>query len=262
MQLATVSSENPSRPCYGDVVIRRVVSNLLWVWALTGCQDNPYVIGRFVDAGCVGQPGTIFCSGFERPDLSEWDQTVVVNAAEVSQTEGQKRSGRGALYAASTAAESSGVVSVEFPSVHSGELFLRVYMYVPNGVDMMTPNVLFLGDEPAPDPFKGVDFNFEGGAPEIFLPENNPNRFTSGVLVIPRDTWFCYQVRLSIAEDEGAVSVRVDGIVALDESGLDTLSAGGVHLLRAGVDWSSKQETPFAIYMDDLALSSTELACD
>lgn len=220
------------------------------------------MIGRFVDSGCAGQPDAIFCSGFELPDLSEWDQSVVVNSAEVSQTEAIRRSGRGALYAASTAAESAGVVSVQFPRLDAGELFLRVYMYVPEGLDTMTTNVLFLGDVPSPDPFRGVDFNFEAGAPEIFLPENDPNRFTSALLVIPRDAWFCYQVRLSIAEDEGAVSISVDGAVALDESGLDTLPAGGVHLLRAGIDWSSLQETPFAIYMDDLVLSSSELPCE
>jgi hypothetical protein len=235
---------------------------LLWVSALTGCSDDPYVIGRFVDTSCAERADAIFCSGFERPDLSEWDQTVVVNRAQVSQTEGVKRSGRGALHASSTAAESAGVVSVEFPRLDEGELFLRVYMYLPSGLDTMTTNVLFLGDQPTPDPFKGVDFNFEAGAPEIFVPENYPNRFTSTTLVIPRDAWFCYQVRLAIGQDEGAVSSRVDGTVALDETGLDTLPAGGVHLLRAGIDWSSKQEAPFAIYMDDLVLSSTELACE
>jgi hypothetical protein len=243
-------------------VFGRVTSQLACVCLLTGCGDEPYVIGRFVDAGCLEQQGAIFCSGFELPDLSEWDESVVVNSAQVSQTEALRRSGRGALYASSAAAESSGVVSVEFPRVDAGELFLRVYMYVPSGLDTMTPNVLFIGDVPAPDPFQGVDFNFEAGAPEIFVPENDPNRFTSTALVIPRDAWFCYQVRLAIAEAEGAVSIRVDGELALDESGLDTLPDGGVHLLRAGVDWSSKQETPFAIYMDDLVLSSSELPCE
>ena len=74
-------------------MLGRAVSRLLWVSLLTGCGDDPYVIGRFVDTGCAERPDAIFCSGFERPDLSEWDQTVVVNRAQVSQTEGMKRSG-------------------------------------------------------------------------------------------------------------------------------------------------------------------------
>jgi len=238
------------------------VRNVVWLCALTGCGNDDYVIGRFVDEGCAARKDAIFCSGFEKPDLSEWDQPAVVNAAQVSQTDRLEHSGRGALYASSTKAESAAVVSTEFPRLDAGELFLRVYVYVPSDVDTMTTNVLFLGDQPTPDPFKGVDFNFESGAPEIFVPENDPNRFTSTALVIPRDVWFCYQVRLAIDEEEGAVSIQVDGNVALDESGIDTLPPGGVHLLRAGVDWSSKQETPFAVYMDDLVLATSEIACD
>ena len=252
----------PARSCYGFFMFARAFSPLACAGLLGACSNDPYVIGRFVDSGCADRPDAIFCSGFELPDLSEWDESVVVNAAEVSQTEALRRSGRGALYASSAAAESAGVVSVDFPPVDTGELFLRVYMYVPAGLDTMTPNVLFLGDVPSPDPFKGIDFNLEAGAPEIFVPENDPNRFTSTLLVIPRDTWFCYQVRVLIAEDEGAVSIRVDGEVALDEAGIDTLPPGGLHLLRAGVDWSSKQESRFAIYMDDLVLSSAEIPCE
>jgi hypothetical protein len=230
--------------------------------ALGGCSSDPHVIGRFLDEGCEAQEGAVFCSGFERPDLSDWSGTVVINAAELGQTESLRRSGRGALHAASTDHESAAAVAAEFPALKSGELFLRVYMYLPEGVETKTTNVLFLGDEPAPDPFKGVDFNFESDAPEIFVPENDPVRFTSTTVFAPRQRWFCYQVRLLISEDAGAVTIKVDGSVALEQTGLDTLSAGGVHLLRAGVDWSSKQTTPFSIYMDDLVLATSEVACD
>lgn len=240
----------------------RIASPLACLGTLAGCSGEPHVIGRFVDTGCEEQAGTLFCSGFELPDLSEWDERIVVNAGQVSQSEELRRSGRGALHASSTAAASTGAVSVEFPRVNAGELFLRTYIYVPAEVDTMTPNVMFLGDVPAPDPFKGVDFNFEGGAPEIFVPENDPNRFTSSLLVIPRDEWFCYQVRIALAEEDGSVTIRVNGELGLEATGIDTLPPGGMHLLRAGVDWSSKQETPFALYLDDLVLSTSELGCD
>lgn len=240
----------------------RAVFLLLCTSVLAGCSDEPHVIGRFVDTSCADQAGALFCSGFELPDLSEWDERIVVNAGQVSQSEELRRSGRGALHASSTAASSTGAVSVEFPRVDAGELFLRTYIYVPADVDTMTPNVMFLGDVPAPDPFKGVDFNFEGGAPEIFVPENDPNRFTSSLLVIPRDEWFCYQVRILLSEDEGSVTIRVNGELGLDATGIDTLPPGGMHLLRAGVDWSSKQETRFALYLDDLVLSTSEIGCE
>ena len=231
------------------------------VCALAGCADNPYEIGRFVDHACEQRAEALFCSGFERPDLSEWDGVIAYNTGEIEQTDAMSRSGRGALHAASRGEESTGAVFCEFPALTAGDLFLRVYMYVADGQETKTTNVLFLGDEPAPDPFKGIDFNFEAGAPEIFVPENDPVRFTSSALVIPRDRWFCYQVHLVIAE-EGAVTITIEGETALAVMALDTLPPGGIHLLRAGIDWSSLQTTPFDIYMDDLVLSTEPVSCD
>jgi hypothetical protein len=230
--------------------------------ALAGCTNNPYEIGRFADAECDGRSDVLFCSGFEKPDLSEWDETVVISSGAIRQTEENPRSGRGALLATSEYNESAAAVAAEFTAVSEGELYLRVFMYLPSEFDTMTTNILFIGDAPAPDPFKGVDFNFEAGAPEIFSPESDPVRYTSTSLTIPRDAWFCYQVEFGVSEDAGSVRIVVDGQVALDQVGLDTLPAGGVHLLRAGVDWSSKQMTPFAIYMDDLVLSRSPVDCD
>jgi len=229
---------------------------------LAGCSDNPYEIGRFDDPGCDAAGDVLFCSGFERPDLSEWDETVVISSGAIRQTEALVRSGRGALLATSEYNESAAAVAAEFPVVTDGALHLRTYIYLPGEFDTMTTNVLFLGDAPYPDPFKGVDFNFEAGAPEIFSPESDPVRYTSTTLMIPRDAWFCYQVELGVSEDAGWVRISVDGEVALDQGELDTLPEAGVHLLRAGVDWSSKQMTPFAIYMDDLVLSRSAVACD
>ena len=230
--------------------------------ALAGCTSNPYEIGRFTDPACDGRSDALVCSGFERPDLSEWDETVVYSSGALRQTEENPRSGRGSLLATSEYNESAAAVAAEFSPVTEGQLYLRTHMYLPSEFDTMTTNILFLGDAPAPDPFKGVDFNFEAGAPEIFSPESDPVRHTSTSLVIPRDAWFCYQVELGISEDAGSVRILVDGQVALDQGELDTLPVGGVHLLRAGVDWSSKQMTPFAIYLDDLVLSRSPVDCD
>lgn len=240
---------------------RTAICGLLGL-ALFGCEHNPYVIGAFVDDACRAHTGVIACSGFERPDLSEWSRTEVVSTGAVEQTDSRFRSGRGALHATTTDRDSEGVVALEFPPVTSGELFLRVYMYVPGNVETKTSNVLFLGDEPSPDPFKGIDFNLESDAPQIFAPQNDPARYSSTTVTVPRDRWFCFQTTLGISQDAGVVSIAVDGVDALEVTGLRTLTAGGVHLLRAGVDWSSKQTTPFEIFMDDLVLSTAPVACD
>jgi hypothetical protein len=35
-----------------------------------------------------------------------------------------------------------------------------------------------------------------------------------------------------------------------------------VHLLRAGIDWSSEQTDPFDLYLDDLVLATTPVGCE
>jgi hypothetical protein len=232
------------------------------VLALSGCQNNPYVIGRFTDDACAAHGSAIACSGFERPDLSDFTTTVVEDAGEVEQTGTKAHHGQGALRARTTAEESAAVVALEFTPHYSGDLYLRTYLFVASGIQTQTTNFLFLGDYATPDPFKGVDFNLENGAPQVFVPGSQPDRITSTTLTIPRDRWFCFQAQITLSATAGAVKILVDGAPALDQAGLDTLPPAGVHLLRAGVDWSSLQKAPFEVFMDDLVLDTSPIACD
>jgi hypothetical protein len=230
--------------------------------AVTGCQSNPYVIGRFRDAVCDAHPDALVCSGFERPGFPDWTTTSIVGQATVAQTTAQTYDGNGALVASSTAKESTAVVLDEFPPITSGDLYLRVHLYVPADLPTDTMNFLFVGDYATPDPFKGIDFNLLDGAPQIYSPESAVQRSTSTTVVIPRDRWFCMQVAIGLSATDGTLRLDVDGVNALDLQKLHSLPAAGVHLLRAGIDWSSEQDAPFSIYMDDLVLDTTPIACD
>jgi hypothetical protein len=230
--------------------------------ALTGCSDGSYVIGRFRDDSCASEKGALLCSGFERPDLSDWTRTIVVNRADVEQTDAKFRDGRGALHAGSTAEKSAAVVAGNFPAVTDGDLYLRAYFYVPKDQPTKTMNFLFIGDYATPDPFEGVDFNLEDGALSTYVPGDNPDRFTSDTLVVPRDQWFCLQIEMTVSPDAGTVRILVDGEVGLDQQGMNTRPKAGNHVLRTGVDWSSLQNEPFDLYVDDLVLATTPVDCE
>ena len=230
--------------------------------SLAACANNPYVIGRYRDTSCDAHPDALLCSGFEEPDLSDWNGTVVAGAASVAQTDTRSRDGLGSLRADSQAQESEAVVAREFPPVTGGDLFVRLYAFVPSGSPTKTMNILFLGDYAAPDPFKGIDFNLESDAPQIYVPESQPPRYTSMSALIPRDRWFCFRVHVALSATAGTVELWIDDAPALAQSGLHTLPAAGIHLLRAGVDWSSLQNDPFTLYLDDLVLATTPVACD
>ena len=241
----------------------------LLLLGLGACADNPYVIGAVrTDAAvldpCVDHPGALACSGFEHPELSDWPEPIVQGSGEIARSTARARSGAASLRAASSGTESSAVVVREFEPRTGGTLHLRVWLYLPGGVATETMNLFFLGDDPNPseDPaaaFLGTDLNLEDGALQLYSPQSAVPRVT-GTVQVPRDRWFCLRAAFVLA-DEGAVRVFVDGAPALEVDPHDTLPEGGVHLLRAGVDWSSGQTDPFEVFMDDLVLSDTPVPC-
>jgi hypothetical protein len=241
---------------------RLLLAVLVSATALSGCHDGSYVIGRFHDDGCQSHGRAILCSGFEKPDLSDFTQVLTDNQATIEQTGERAHRGDGALHASSTDQKSAAVVAEEFPAVLDGDLYLRAFMYVPDGLPTHAMNILFLGDFATPDPFKGTDFNLETGAFSTYSPQDHPDRFTSDTLVVPRDRWFCFQMHMVVSPDAGAVTINVDGDVALEEMAMNTQPDVGVHLLRIGIDWSSLQTEPFDYYVDDLVLDTAPVECD
>jgi hypothetical protein len=204
------------------------------------------------------------CSGFEARDVGDdWDAVVIEGSGAVDRSTARARHGRGALHATSEGNDSVAVVSKTFAPLRSGEVDFRAYLYVPSAVQTQTMNIFFVGYEPTPDPFQGVDFNLEDGAVQVYSPQGTPDRQT-GTLQIPRDRWFCFRARVVISDDrnEGAVQAFADDTLALDATMIDTRPINGVRQFRAGVDWSSEQTTPFEIYIDDVVLDTKPVACD
>jgi hypothetical protein len=239
-----------------------------------GCADNPYVIGRIADADrdagsdagageCNGaHAGALLCSGFEASDLvSDWDERVIEGAGALERSTLRAHDGRASLHASTTSMMSVAVLQKTFTPLLSGDVYLRLYLYVPSNLPTQTLNFLFVGDVPTPDPFVGVDFNFEDGAISTFSPQSIPDRQT-GTLTIPRDRWFCFRVHVAIGDDDGSVQSFVDDALALETMDIDTLPANGVRQLRAGVDWSSEQDAFFEIYVDDVVLDTAPVGCD
>jgi hypothetical protein len=262
--------------------------------ALVGvaCAENPYVIGRAEDGGpsatdagvpdagvrdagadagvdagqdeCAGEhAGALVCSGFEAPELlDEWDETSLMESGALERTTARAHRGQAALRASSASMMSVAVVSKRVGPVRSGELYVRLYLYVADGLPTRTMNIMFVGDFPMPDPFVGIDFNLAtGGELQVFSPQGNPVRQT-GSLTVPRDRWFCLRARIAVSDDAGFVQLFVDDVLALDATGIDTLPDAGIRELRAGIDWSSEQDDFFELYLDDIVLATSPVACD
>ena len=259
-------------------------SAIVAAWLLlAGCADNPYVIGRVeLDAGtpdagrdagmrdagrdaggdeCGGEHAlALVCSGFESEDLlSDWDERALMLNATAERSTVRAHGGQGSLHAQSMGMMSAATVRTRFGPVSGGELYLRLYLYVPDALPTRTINFMFVGEALSYDNFEGVDVNLEDGALQVFSRQGDPMRQT-GSLTVPRDQWFCLRARIAVA-DEGALQLFVDDALALDATGLDTLPAGGLGALRVGIDWSSGQDDFFELYIDDVVLDVAPVEC-
>jgi hypothetical protein len=237
---------------------------------LVACADNPYVIGRVRedagtardDAGVDACAGALVCAGFEEELANAWPDTIVEGMASIESSAAQAHSGMRSLHAMSSGPMSRAVVVRDFPAQEAGELYLRAWLYIPAGATTSIINFMFLGDDVASNEvFEGVDFNLDLGALEVFLPLHEPSRFTSERQVA-RDRWTCLLTRVSLSHTAGELEATLDGDLALQLEGLDTLPTGGMRQFRAGVDWSSEQAEFFAIYLDDVVLSTQPVGCD
>ena len=242
----------------------------LCVAGLLGCSDGRYVIGRqsagdaAVDGGsdeCAGlRKDALVCSGFEpTASTEEWSE-VTEGEGELERSTARAHSGQAALHAITRDAMSAAALSHSLGPVRAGELHLRAHLYVPSGQPTEIINVFYIGAAAGPDPFVGIDINLQDDAVEVFSPQANPVRQT-GTGLIPRDRWFCLQARLEVRDEAGVVEVRVDGVPAVEATDIDTLPPNGIVELRVGIDWSSEQQEPFELYVDDVVLDTLEVDC-
>jgi hypothetical protein len=234
-----------------------------------GCSEQPYVIGRYPDAGvdaalsecAASYAGALACSDFESSMLDAgWDETVIENQGELEHSTLRSHSGESSLRAASLDAMSVAVVSRELEPVRDGELHLRAYLYVAASLPTDTINVFFIGASPQPDPFTGIDVNLKDGVLQVFSPQADPVR-QMGTLQIPRDQWFCLRARIPLSDEAGVVELFANDQLALRATQIDTLPDAGVTQLRAGVDWSSEQSAFFELFIDDLVLDRAPVPC-
>lgn len=237
----------------------------LLLLGLSGCVDNPYVIGRLPDAGsrddcAAGSGSALVCSGFEAAGLSDWSLPMLERSAQVEQTGAHVHHGHLALHARSRAAMSVAVVASTFPAVRSGSVYFRLYVYLPAGVSTQTINILFLGDEPGPQTFAGLDFNLQDGALQVYSAASEAPRRT-GTVEVPRDRWFCLRAHVAVSGERGSVQLYVDDALALDAANLVTLPSAGLRQFRAGVGWSSEQTELFEVYMDDVLVDTAPVSC-
>jgi hypothetical protein len=217
--------------------------------------------------GCQGAlASALLCEGFEDVELPRW-QRLVSNGSVVRVTQ-PVLVGMGALEARSVARGGNGfMIAGGLGGKTSGTLHLRAHVRVPVGVALNGVTVLALGENHAPRGGISVVLADSGllvvlkprgqQAPEVIVAGSGPTPFR-----IARDRWQCVQLQTVIGRGSGSVRLSVDGQVAVQSGGVDTLPAGGFEEVSVGMVYSTPDQTPIKIGVDELAVSANPLPCN
>jgi hypothetical protein len=104
------------------------------------------------------------------------------------------------------------------PSLQSGELHVRWYMFVPALPAAVHITPVHLVESITP--FSGVVLGIEDNGIEVNLSESGTT--VGSTRAVPRDRWACFQVQIVISDTAGSVTASVDGVVHATRSGIDT----------------------------------------
>jgi hypothetical protein len=136
----------------------------------------------------------------------------------------------------------------------AGTFFVRAYYYVPSGFVIADLSILEI--EQAAAGLVLVNSPTMGLYSSIKMSDGVPGTFS-----LPRDTWICVEVRVSIANAPGGTwDVWIDGVLRQTATGLDTF-AGGIDGLFVGITWAGSTQQPSTVYVDAVVADVAPIGC-
>ncbi len=222
--------------------------------ASTGSPDTSQLDSTICDDGL---PGVLFCEGFEGPPQLT---TVEANAPTfVVADSSQVYRGSRSLHAHSTRlGEPAWILGGALPSVTSGELWARWYIYVPASPPQISIASVHILDQIAPN--DGVIFGFTDL--EIDVSATEPNAYNEVPFSIVRDAWHCVQLHIVIADTGGRVETWFDEMPGPTLVDVDTLPPNGYRNVHAGMWAAANGTTPMDLWTDELVIGTQAIACD
>jgi len=208
-------------------------------------------------------PGALVCDDFEGGQKSYW--TVIANAPALATLQDcRAHGGTQALWAQPANAASPIQVQEQLsPTVGSGSLFVRSFIYLPSAQTLPVWTVLYeIWDSPTSwtnkisidlQPDSSVTLNNWAGA------GMSKTSLTSSTAVIPRDKWVCMELEIVVDKTAGATRLYLDDVQVVSSVGnirtrgnknFCTLSMGAV-----------SGDNPLSIYQDDLVVATQRIGC-
>ena len=146
--------------------------------------------------------------------------------------------------------------------VTSGSAYLRGYFYFPSGQGPFNDWVfMHMQEDGSPFAFVGAVLGPEGRV-GIRFSKVGPGNTTYSTMTMPFDRWVCVQFEVDIDDSAGRAAVYVDGALAHEVDGVDTLPSRGIFNSLVGIDWSGAGAAPATVYVDEFAGGQSPLPCD
>lgn len=204
----------------------------------------------------------IFCESFEDRSLLHWTVRESYDGV-VGHTFDRAFRGSGALSARSTAAAGYAErIATVVGGVTDGDLYVRAYFYIPDGVPLVHSNLLHVGGHRSrvtTEPLAG--FNVVDGFAAMYIGAGNVS-LRAALVMVPRDQWFCVQYQLQVDDVAGSARLWIDGVPAGEALDIDTRTDDPYVSLGAGIGWSALDQEPFEVAIDEIAVGRSPLPCE
>jgi hypothetical protein len=208
-------------------------------------------------------PGALVCDDFEGTQKPYW--TVIANAPALGSLQDcEVHGGTRALWAQPADAASPLQVQEQLsPTVGSGSLFVRSFIYLPSAQTLPTWTVLYeVWDSPSSWTNKiSIDLQ-----PDATVTLNNwtgsgqsKTSLANSAALISRDKWVCLELEIVVSKTTGATRLYLDDVQVITSVGnirtrgnkdFCTLSMGAV-----------SGDNPISLYQDDLVVATQRIGC-
>ena len=220
------------------------------------CTDDRLCLGGAcvvrVQSLCAGHAGATACSGFDEAVPAGWTDASTAGS-EVAMSKDPRFAGGASLSAKISGSGGRSRLVHEFPSMNSGSLYLRAWLYIEPGTVMNDVHSIVVGDVDTGD--YGTKFLYSNGKLRVATPSLD----VTGDVEPPFGRWYCLRLELELGA-AGSVRAYLDDQKFADQTNVPTLPAAGVHNVSAGIDFAGQAE-PAQLLVDEVLLDTQPVDC-
>lgn len=186
----------------------------------------------------------VYMCGFESGSIKQADyyNTSVISSAKA----------RTGSYSAFIETAGTSVIRINLPAAVA-EIYLRAGIYLTDAGGAYD-HVLFRDNAGTDQVY--LRFADTGAGTIYAYRESNNLLATSSVGALEFNEWHCLEVHLVIDNSSGVVQVKVDGVLYIDESNIDTQNSANADVQQIQFGGTSGSNY-FTGYVDDLAVNDT-----